>query len=114
VLPAAMILLIVITALGFGYLTLGLHETKLTYRESDSAQAFFLAQAGVQRTYYTLSITDDWSTLPSQLYSDEALDDGTYSVALSSKTPNSVEIEAVGVVRKNERIVHVSVERAGN
>ncbi len=104
-LPAVMIALVVVTILGFGYLSIAYHEANLARKELDYSQAFFLAEAGLHRTYYRLINTDDWSTLPSTLYSDEPLGEGTYSVVLTDKSTNAVTVNATGRVGGMSRTV---------
>lgn len=100
-LVAVIIVLVVVTILGFGYLSLGFHEWNLARKEADNAEAFFLAEAGRHRALYELSL--DWNNLPS--YTDEQLGDGSYSVTASRNPDDSVTIEATGRVRQMERTV---------
>ena len=110
-LPAAIIVLIVVMLIGFGYLSLGFHETNLARKEVDNVKSFFVAEAGIQRAVYTLSITADWSTLPSQMWSNEPLGEGTYSVRVVNKTANTATVESVGVVHRRDRTIQLSAER---
>jgi len=104
-LPAAIIVLIVMTVVGLAYLSVALFEVDLAVKEENNAKAFALAEAGRHRALYKLITTDDWSTLPSQLYSGVALGDGTYDVVLTDRSASSVTIESTGTVGSMARMV---------
>jgi len=105
------IVLLVVTVLGFGYLAIAVHEFALAVRERDNAAAFFLAEAGRQRALYRLSTSLDWSALPSELYTDESLGDGTYSVRLTNKSTDAATIISTGQVGRMRRTVVQDVQR---
>lgn len=110
-LPAVMIALVVVTVLAFSYMALAYHEANLTQRELDYSKAFFLAEAGLHRTYYQLVNTDDWSTLPSVLYSNESLGDGTYTVELTGLSTDDATVNATGLVRGKDRTLSASTSK---
>lgn len=110
-LPAVIMVLIVLTIVGFGYLALGFHEVLMTQKQENSRQTFFLAEAGRNRTLYTLSITADWTTLSTELYTDESLGNGLYSVTLEEKTADSCRVESTGEVNGLSRSVTAEVQK---
>ena len=78
-------------------------------------KALYLAEAGITRAiWYLEQYPDDWEdtvSVPDQLYSNVQCAQGTYSVTLSSRTANSIQIESTGQVEGNERTVRVKVKK---
>jgi len=111
-LGAVLVVLIVVTVLGFGYLALAFHESNLAAKEVQSSSAFYVAEAGVQRALYVLSVTEDWSSLSSPLYSGVSLEGiGTYTVELRERSENSLTIWAKGTVLDQSRVVEQEVSK---
>ncbi len=109
---AVLIVLIVTIVFGFGYLALAYHEANLGAKEVQSSAAFYVAEAGVQRTLYLLSVTEDWTALSSTLFEDEPLVDvGTYTVELRDRAEKTLKIHAKGTVLNQSRILEMSVSK---
>ena len=110
-LPAVMIVLIIAMLTCAAFLELAFHEWNLATKEEKTTQAFFLAQAGVQRTLYLLESTDDWTGLATEPYSDVSLADGTYSVEFTSINANEVTILSTGQVDEHTRKITMTVSK---
>ncbi len=104
-LTAVILLTMVLTLFGMGYLSLAVQEHSAANERERSHQAYFLAEAGRQRAIYRLSESANWNNLSKNLYDDEALGQGTYDVRLLDKSRNSVTIEAIGEVGGIRRMI---------
>ena len=79
----------------------------------ESTQAFYLAEAGIERALWRLGHDRNWGdiTPPSNLYTDEPLGEGTYTVVLKCRTKNDIQIESTGKVGNSQRTVRVKIRR---
>jgi len=98
------------------------NDTKLSALQRDSTKAFYIAEAGIERTLYDLKkdyeVSKNWNdgdniinshTLADgKLYNEEPFGEGTYTVYLSNLTSVTVTIKSKGVVyNKSTRYVQV-------
>ena len=93
------------------------NDTRLSALQRDSTKAFFIAEAGIERTLYNLKedfeISRDWNDnfVEGTLYDEIDFGDGKYTVYLSNLTSNTVTVKSKGVVyNKSTRYVQVDVE----
>ncbi|MDD5774166.1 MAG: hypothetical protein PHX78_11960 [bacterium] len=97
-------------------------DFKISYAERDLKRAIYTAEAGIERAAYTLNSDSDWSdsTPVSSLYTNETLSysaggdvpyTGTYTVTLSNRGKDDIEITSVGTVNNSTRKVMVRMTR---
>ena len=111
-----MIYALLMTLVGWGLFALAQNEGGLAVREHISKQAFYAAEAGVEnaRAYLSEPGRDDWSGVPSRLYTDKelpSLPEATYTVVVSAQSANSVKITSTGTYRGKTREVEADLER---
>ena len=109
-LTLVLFIMLILLFLGLGYLSWAFHETNLTIKEERNKQAFFLAKAGLQRTFYKLSQTSKWNTLDGDRYTNE-LGAGTYSVRIDTNNKDHATIYAEGTVGDDVRNIKVTVHK---
>jgi Tfp pilus assembly protein PilV len=113
-----MMFLIIISLMGIGLLSMAGMELELYKRTEASRQAFFLAEAGAQRTQALLAVEGDWETSPGAnvVFSEESFQDGTYTVHLENVSAGEATIVAEGTyprtgTLRTTRRVRLVVER---
>ena len=111
ILIMAMVFTTIMLIMGLAIIYLGQVECSLTKRTIRSGQALQLAEAGIERTIWELRGHPDWAAPPppTNLYTDESLGAGTYSVVLSQRSRHRVTVTSTGRVRGKERAVQVEV-----
>lgn len=113
VLPLTIGLFLILVIIGLVLIRTSGTEEMLARATIDSSEAFWLAEAAVERAFFLLRSTPDWeddSLLPSPLFYNESIEgySGTYSLYLSNRTPNSITLRGVGNVKG--RIKQIVVE----
>ena len=118
VIPMVMMFLVIVSLIGAGLLALAGTELELAKRAEASRQAFYLAEAGAQRTLALLAVEDPWDTSPGAvtLFSEEVLQNGTYTVRLENVSADEATIVAEGTyprtgALRTTRRVRLVVER---
>ncbi|MEK7449616.1 MAG: DUF2341 domain-containing protein [Planctomycetota bacterium] len=71
---------------------------RLAGMNQNKTRAFYYAEAGLNRALWQLQPDEDWSdnTPPANLYSDEPLENGTYTVTLNKRNKSDLEIISSG------------------
>ncbi len=115
VLVMTMVFTTIMLIMGLAIIYLGQVERSLTRQAIYSSQALHLAEAGIERTVWKLRKSSDWTlSPPSNLYTNEFLGVGTYSVVLSQRSKNRVTATSTGKTRGKERAVQVELVLQGN
>ncbi|MFH1422677.1 MAG: DUF2341 domain-containing protein [Planctomycetota bacterium] len=100
-------LLIGVTLLETAY-----QSNRLTGSSGNSSEAFSLAESGLIRARWRLGLEADWSAIPpTNLYTDIALGQGTYSVVLSERSANAITVISTGKSGLNTRKLKGRIER---
>ena len=114
-----LIFVFILVTFAVALLTMTSNDTKLSALQRDSTKAFYIAEAGVERTLYNLKKdyegSKDWSDgtingiglVGGELYTDEPFSEGEYTVTLKNICPNSVTIKSKGKYNKPTRYVQV-------
>ena len=108
-----LIFVFVLVTLAVALLTMTSNDTKLSALQRDSTKAFYIAEAGIEKTLYILKndyeSDQDWNTGITEHTSKPGdFDEGTYTVYLSNLSSNNVTIKSKGVVyNKSTRYVQV-------
>jgi len=127
-----LIFVFVLVAFGVSLLIMTSNDTKLSTLQRDSTKAFYIAEAGVERTLYNLKkdfeSSEDWSdgdingyTLSNQENEfwkinynspgyEVSFGDGTYIVALKINSSDYVTIKSKGKYDNSVRYVQVDVK----
>ncbi|MBT9133186.1 MAG: hypothetical protein DDT33_01722 [Firmicutes bacterium] len=101
--------------MGLAIIYLGQVESSLTRRAILEGQALQLAEAGVERTIWKLRQHTNWTLEPpTNLWTNEPLGAGTYSVVLGPRSLHRVTVTSTGRVRDKKRAVQVDLSRRGN
>jgi len=119
VIPMVMMFLVIVSLIGAGLLTLAGTELELAKRAEASRQAFYLAEAGAQRTLALLTAENEtWDTSPGAVavFSEEVLQNGTYTVRLENVSADEATIVAEGTyprtgALRTTRRVRLVIER---
>jgi len=115
VLIMAMVFTAIMLIVGLAIIYLGQVERSLTLQAIYSSQSLQLAEAGIERTVWKLRKYSDWTLYPStNLYTNESLEYGTYSVVLSRRSKNRVTATSTGRMRGKERAIQVELVLQGN
>lgn len=102
-LPLVIVLSLVMVTIGMGFLYRSGVERRLIVKRLEVEKAFFLAEAGLERAVSLLKRTSDWESLPTNLYTNVPLGEGTYTVILQDKSQDRVRVVARGRVREAEK-----------
>jgi len=127
-----LIFVFVLVTFGVSLLIMTSNDTKLSTLQRDSTKAFYIAEAGVERTLYNLKkdfeSSEDWSDgdIDGYILSDQenefwkinynspgyevSFGDGTYIVALKTNSSDYVTIKSKGKYDNSVRYVQVDVK----
>ena len=121
VLFIALLIIAALLLFGSALLIMNTAELRAVGAERNAKQALYIAEAGIERTLYTLKQDTDWSdeTPLSNLYTDEELTYqagdrayvGRYTVVLNNRSINDVVITSTGEVDNTRRKIRVRVSR---
>ncbi|PKP55757.1 hypothetical protein CVT91_14810 [Candidatus Atribacteria bacterium HGW-Atribacteria-1] len=115
-----LIFVFVLVTLAVALLTMTNNDTKLSALQRDSTKAFYIAEAGIERTLYDLQ--EDYNTdqnwvgdsinsqpfVDGKLYDEVDFGEGKYTVTLENIYSNSVTIKSKGKhINKSTRYVQV-------
>ncbi len=110
ILIMAMVFTTIMLIMGLAIIYLGQVESSLTRRAILEGQALQLAEAGVERAIWELRRHTDWTLVPpTNLWTNEPLGAGTYSVVLILRSSDRVTITSTGRVRDEERAIRVVI-----
>ncbi len=116
ILPLVLIFSLLLMISGLAFMSLGIQENSLVQREISKRQAFYLAEAGLERALYDLRQdfeegTQNWADGEiNEIKIDEEVDEGGFSSLLYEETSLSSGCYAVAV--KNIRIELEETEEA--
>lgn len=140
ILPIVIIMMVALTITGIAFLNAGLMENSMARRENHKNQAFYLAEAGLDRTLWNLkqdfengdkdwtngdingipvdgdysekdgASPDEWGVLD---YDNSSLGPGSYEVLLHCMDESKIWVRSTGTVKDVSRTVQVYV-RIGN
>jgi len=116
-----LIFVFILVTFAVALLTMTSNDTKLSALQRDSTKAFYIAEAGIEKTLYDLKkdyeSSKDWNDgningtslgENGELYTDEPFGEGTYTVTLDIKSSNNVTIKSKGVYNnKSTRYIQV-------
>lgn len=109
-----LIFVFILVTFAVALLTMTSNDTKLSALQRDSTKAFYIAEAGIERTLYNLKKdyenSKNWDTNFDEgtLYDGIDFGDGKYTVYLSNLSSNTVTIKSKGVVYdKSTRYVQI-------
>jgi len=88
------------------------NDTKLSALQRDSTKAFYIAEAGIEKTLYDLKkdyeSDQDWDNgINGYTSSEVSFGEGTYTVTLSNLSSNNVTIKSKGKYDNSIRYVQV-------
>lgn len=106
ILPIVVILTLILMITGLVFISLGVQENRLVRREIKKRQAFYLAEAGIERA--RVQVGQDWDDDTS--IDATSLATGTYSVSIS-KSSSERKITSIGTVGELSKTVEVTLER---
>ncbi|MBA7495633.1 hypothetical protein ES702_06222 [subsurface metagenome] len=108
-----LIFVFILVTLAVALLIMTGNDTKLSALQRDSTKAFYIAEAGIEKTLYILKndyeSDQDWNTgITGHTSEPGDFDGGTYTVTLTIIDSNNVTIKSKGVVyNKSTRYVQV-------
>ena len=111
-----LIFVFILVTFAVALLTMTSNDTKLSTLQRDSTKAFYIAEAGIERTLYNLKKdyenTKNWNTNFDEgiLYDGIDFGDGEYTVYLSNLSSNNVTIKSKGVVLYDKSTRYVQVD----
>jgi len=116
VLSIVLVLMFVLFFIGIAIATRITTGTRIAGMDKIQTNAIYLAEAGIERSLWRLQPDMDWSddSPPSDLYTDETLGKGSYTVCLAERRPSSLQIIATGKIGEFVKTVSTSVIRGGN
>lgn len=103
-LASVLVFALILTGTGMGFLYMAGGERISAKKDVSSRQAFYLAEAGIERAIKELNANPDWSPYVGEgvegVYGDEDFGQGAYSVDLMNYDSgnNSIEVEATGYI----------------
>jgi len=114
-----LIFIFILVTFAVALLTMTSNDTKLSALQRDSTKAFYIAEAGIERTLYDLQ--EDYNTdqnwvgdsinsqpfVDGKLYDEVDFGEGTYTVTLLNISSNSVIIKSKGKYNRPTRYVQV-------
>lgn len=110
---SALLVMVVLSALGMAMATLLLWQNRVEARVRSSTQALYLAEAGAERALVENLKDDpnqDWSDNEvEELYPPQPLGGGSYTVSLRNGTKEKIDIFTWGNYRGEERSIKITV-----
>lgn len=107
-----LIFIFILVTFAVALLTMTSNDTKLSTLQRDSTKAFYIAEAGIEKTLYILKkdyeSDQDWSNgINGYTSSEVSFGEGTYTVTLENICSNSVTIKSKGKYNKAKRYIQV-------
>ena len=107
-----LIFVFILVTFGVALLTMTSNDTKLSALQRDSTKAFYIAEAGIEKTLYDLKrdyeSDQDWDNgINGYTSSEVSFGEGTYTVTLDIKSSNNVTIKSKGKYDSSIRYIQV-------
>ncbi|MDD3297165.1 MAG: hypothetical protein PHU64_07420 [Candidatus Omnitrophica bacterium] len=102
---------VVLAILGLAILSGSIAENNMSQRNLQFTQAFWLAEAGLQKALYSLNEDNwqGWQDTSGDKSLEQALGSGTYNVEISNISGGQPQIIAIGLVGQIQRVVEASL-----
>ena len=107
ILITAIFLVLLISALGTGYLALVNNQLELSNVLLKSTEAFYCAETGIAEAVLDIK-QNGWGSLANITGN---FNNGTYAVEVVSSTANTVTIKSTGKMSNFQRIIKVTLDR---
>ena len=107
-----LIFVFILVTFAIALLIMTSNDTKLSALQRDSTKAFYIAEAGIEKTLYDLKkdyeSDQDWDNgINGYTSSEVSFGEGTYTVTLSNLSSNNVTIKSKGKYDNSIRYVQV-------
>jgi len=107
-----LIFVFILVTFGVALLTMTSNDTKLSALQRDSTKAFYIAEAGIEKTLYNLKkdfeSDQDWNNgINGYTPTEVSFGEGTYTVTLDIKSSNNVTIKSKGKYDSSIRYIQV-------
>lgn len=93
----AIIIIVLLAFLGIMGLSILTTETQMTVDTTTSAQAFFIAEGGLQYYFEQLQGDSDWTTPPAPPF-NKTLANGTFTITTANATANEIDVTSTANV----------------
>ena len=105
ILGIVLIFMLIFTLMGFGLLNLSAVDAVEVVKAVQSTQAFWAAEAGLEKAKWHLKIDKSWNNSL-----DDSFGNGSYIVILENAGSDEVTIKSTGTINNQDRAVEVTID----